>query len=304
VSRRLIFLAAILVAGAALLFMPLPAQLQYTLAGRTVENAGHTPLFFVVTLGLLTVLRNDLRLAGRRLYLVGGLVGLAAGFLSEIVQMPLHRDADWFDAFADGVGVVCALAAFALFDRSPGFSRPWRLAAAVLALACVTLWAWPLAKVGYHYAMRNSQFPAIAVFDSTRDLFWITGFGVRRDVVAGALEVEFVDRPFPGVSVKEPYPDWRRYRTLALDVENPEAEPFPLGVRIHDRHHDNSYYDRFNRSFQIAPHERRTLRIAIADIGAAPRGRRIDLGHVADISLFHENQPGAKRLRVYSLRLE
>ena len=30
-----------------------------TYAGRTIENAGHTPLFFLVTLGLLFALRDD-----------------------------------------------------------------------------------------------------------------------------------------------------------------------------------------------------------------------------------------------------
>ena len=51
VPRRLIYLSALFVLAGLLLFVPLPIARTY--AGQTIENAGHTPLFFLLTLGLL-----------------------------------------------------------------------------------------------------------------------------------------------------------------------------------------------------------------------------------------------------------
>jgi hypothetical protein len=303
-SRRLILFAAILVAGAALLFMPLPVELQYTLAGRTFENAGHTPLFTIITLGMLSVLRSDFRLTGMRLYAVAFALGVAAGLFSEAIQMPLNRDADWNDVLADAVGVVAAMAAFAIVDRTLNLSRAARWSAAGVAVICVVMWTTPLARVAFNYWQRNSIFPVIADFTTTRDEFWTVGIGVHRAVIDGALEVEFVYRPFPGIRFMEPYPDWSGYQALLIDAQNPDDEPLKLGLRVHDRRHSNAYEDRFNRDYELAAGERRTLRIELSDIRAAPRGRRLDLGHIADISLFQPEAIGSRRLRLYSLRLE
>ena len=47
-----------------------------------------------------------------------------------------------------------------------------------------------------------------------------------------------------------------------------------LGVRVHDRVHNRMFNDRFNRNFELAPGERRNLRIPLEDIrhGAAQTG--------------------------------
>ena len=51
---------------------------------------------------------------GVRLYALAGLIGAGCGLLSEIIQRPLRRDASWEDVFADSVGVLLALALYAL----------------------------------------------------------------------------------------------------------------------------------------------------------------------------------------------
>ena len=76
---------------------------------------------------------------------------------------------------------------------------------------------------------------------------------------------------FPGVAFHEPVPDWRRYKILVIDVENPGDAPLKLGVRVHDRLHNRMYNDRFNRNFELAPKERRNLRILVEDIRHGPR---------------------------------
>jgi len=302
VTRRLLYLLILFVFAAVLLFAPLPIAPTY--AGRTLEDAGHTPLFFLVTIGVLFALRDHPRLQGARLYVFAGLFGALMGLLSEVIQRPLARDASWEDVLADVVGAILALAVYALFDRRTRHSAWQRFGALAVALSCVAIFLTPIVRMARAYVHRNGQFPVIADFHSRIELYWTMSIGVNRKIVDDALEVELVADEFPGVSFHEPVPDWRKYRTLVIDVENAEAVPLPLGVRVHDRRHKRNFNDRFNRGYELGAGERRTLRIALDDIQHGPRQRLMDMAHISDITLFRTRNSGSRRLRVYSIRLE
>ena len=85
------------------------------------------------------MLRDDPRFQGIRLYALAGLIGASAGFLSEVIQKPLARDASWEDVAADAVGVVCALAVYALFERRTALRRWHRAFALVVAVSCIAI---------------------------------------------------------------------------------------------------------------------------------------------------------------------
>lgn len=301
-SHRLLILLALLVVVATLLFMRLPVPPTY--AGRTIENAGHMPVFFLVTIGLLIVLRADFKFARARQYALAGIVGVGLGLLSEVIQLPLSRDASWEDVFSDAVGVVCALAVYALVDRRPRLPRVTWLGALAVALGCVAFYVTPLVRMSVAYVHRNGQFPVLADFRSPIEPFWTVGYGTNRTPSGGALEVEFVGGPWPGVSLHEPVPDWSAYRTLLIDVENPDTDKLGLTVRVHDRGHWREYSDRFNRHFELAAGERRTLRIDLGEVARAPKGRVMDMRQIANVALFRDRREGSRRLRIYSLRLE
>jgi len=298
----MLYMLILFVLAGLLLFVPLPVSPTY--AGRTIENAGHTPLFFLVTLGVLFTMRDHPRFQGASLYALAGMIGAGTGFLSEVIQKPLARDASWEDVFADAVGAVLALAVYALFERRTKL-RVWqRLGALAVALSCIAIFLAPIVRMTRAYVHRNGQVPVIADFHSRIELYWTLSFGVNREIVDDALEVEFVADEFPGVSFHEPVPDWRSFRTLIIDVENPASERLNLGVRVHDRRHKHAFGDRFNRRFELAAGERRTLRIPLEDIRQGPRRRLMDMAHISDITLFRGADSGSRRLRVYSLRLE
>jgi len=302
VHRRLLYLIALFVLAGLLLFVPLPTSPTYM--GRTIENAGHTPLFFLLTMGLLVVFRGDPRFQGIRLYALAGLIGASTGFLSEVIQKPLARDASWEDVAADVVGVVCGLAVYAVFERRSALRAWHRAFALVVAISCIAIFLEPLVRMGRAYVHRNAEFPVLADFHSRLELYWTMSIGVNREIVDDALEVKFGPDEFPGVAFHEPVPDWRGYKILAIDVENPGDAPLKLGVRVHDRLHNRMYHDRFNRNFELAPKERRNLRILVEDIRHGPRERLMDMAHISDITLFKARVQGSDRLRVYSLRLE
>jgi VanZ family protein len=301
-SRRLWLLIVLFVIAATLLFMRLP--IPHTYAGRVIENAGHVPVFLLVTLGLLVVLRNDFKFEGTRLYATAGLAGAGLGFASELMQMPLARDASWEDVFADAVGAVCAVALYVLFDRRPAAARSARIVALVVALAGFVLYVTPLVRMAFAYLHRNAQFPMLADFRHGIEGVWVVGYGVNRDIGGGALQVEFGDGQWPGISLHEPVADWRPFTVLVIDVENPDTERLDFTVRVHDRGHGRTYNDRYNRNFELGPGERRTLRIPLDEIRRGPKERLMDLGQVSDITLFRDHPRGSKHLRVYTVRLE
>jgi VanZ family protein len=300
----LLLLLVLLLVGSLLLFARLPIPPTY--AGRTIENAGHMPLFFLITLSVFFVLRGDPRFAGLRLYVVAGLAGIGLGFLSEVIQRPLRRDASWEDVLADALGAICAVAVYALFDRRSAFRRWHRMVALGLAVACLAIFVAPIVTMTRAYIHRNGQFPVLADFNSRIELYWTVSIGVRREIVDGTMKVEFIADGFPGISFHEPVPDWRGYNTLVVDVENPAAVPLNLGVRVHDKHHsrNQSFGNRFNRRFPLAAGERRKLRISLDDILRGPRSRLMDMQQISDITLFRGEKSGSQELRIHAVRLE
>ena len=300
--RRILFLIIFLIVAAALLFVPLPIPPTY--AGRTIENAGHTPLFTMITLVVLVFLRRDFRKEGARLYGLAFVIGTGSGLLSEAIQYPLRRDPSWEDVISDVVGVLIGLALFALFDRRTPFGRGARVLAACVVLVGAAIYLTPLVNMTRAYLHRNGQFPVIANFRSEAELSWVVGYGVNRSLVRDALDVEFWADEFPGVSLFEPVPDWSGYRTLVVDVENPDADPLVFTIRVHDRGHGKFFNDRFNRGFDLAPMERRTFRIALEEIQRGPKQRLMDMRQISDITVFRGTRAGSRHMRLYSVRLE
>lgn len=301
-SHRLIALIALLIVVATLLFIQLPVPPTY--AGRTIENAGHMPVFFAVTLGLLIVLRHDFKFEGVRLFAVAFVLATGFGFLTEVIQQPFNRDPSWEDVFSDTLGAASALAVYAIFDRRTKISRlTWVVALAVM-LGCAVWYITPLVRMSVAYLHRNGQFPVLADFRSPIEEFWTVGYGTNRTLEGDAVEVEFVRGPWPGVSLHEPVPDWTAYKTLLIDVENPDTVELGFTVRVHDFGHWRDYSDRFNRHFDLAPGERRTLRITLADVQRGPKGRLMDMRHISNVAVFRDTKGGGRRMRIYTLRLE
>lgn len=301
-SRRLLLLCLFVVVAAALLFVPLPIMTTY--AGRTIENAGHMPLFLLGTLFILAILRHDFHIEGARLYALAALIGVGCGFLSEVIQKPLRRDASWEDVFADAMGVLIALGLYALFDRRSALRSGTRLAAFLIVTGCTVYYLAPVVSMVRAYVYRDGQFPVLASFRSSAELNWIVGYGINREIRDGALDVDFVAAQFPGFSFFEPVPDWRRFQTLVIDVENPETRPLKLGLRIHDIGHGREFIDRFNRMFELAAGQRRSLRVPLEEIRRGPRNRLMNMGEISNVTLFRMHNSASQHMRLHSMRLE
>ncbi|MBK9253842.1 MAG: VanZ family protein [Proteobacteria bacterium] len=83
----------------------------------------------------------------------------------------------------------------------------------------------------------------------------------------------------------------------------PGSEPTAVTVRVHDRQHDGSFDDRFNRNFELPPSSASTLRIDLEDVHSSPAGRDMDLHHIAGVIVFARTA-GPLQFQVNAIRLE
>ncbi|HRX88134.1 MAG TPA: hypothetical protein P5528_01705 [Steroidobacteraceae bacterium] len=302
--RRPTLILALLLPIAAILLL-VDWTFPFTAMWRVVEDFGHAPLFGVIALALLGVSRSRWPSSVVRQYGFAAVTAAVLGMLTELAQVPVGRDASWGDLSRNFLGIGIALAAFAAFDRRLAIPRSVRV---LLVLTAATGLVWtiaPVVEVVQAYRYRTAIFPLLADFSqSSRDSYWSRGSGARRTFENGALRVDFVSEPFPGVAWFEPRPDWRGYDQLVVDVENPNDSLLQLTLRVHDRAHSWEFADRFNRNIRLAPRERRLVRVPLNDIIRAPSGRDMDMGHIADVSLYRSDPAGPSRMIVHSLRLE
>jgi VanZ family protein len=282
-----------------------------------LQKLAHPTVFGVIAVSVL-VLELQQAPPRRRAwlgYLIAFAVAVALGGLTEILQNFTHRDPSLRDVGLDARGALCALLFAAVFDRRlcsdvrPRLTRAVYLAlGAVLAVViCIPL-GWAVAS----YANRYRNFPVLFTPASRLDLYFIAAdlHPATRVALAGpdagryALRVPLVERPYAGVSFFEPSPDWRGYSTLVVDVTNPGTVELKLSVRVHDRHHNWTYIDRYTGEFPIAPGERRVIAIPLAAIESAPHGRSMDMAHIAGVMLFRAGAGGPPAFLLHGMALQ
>ena len=111
---------------------------------------------------------------------------------------------------------------------------------------------------------------------------------------------------WPGVEFHDIWPDWSSYTTLVVELEAIGAEPLQLNIRAHDRHHrtgDQPYSDRFNRRLTLLPVPQ-VVRIQLADIASAPKGRRMNLTQMQSVMIFGSKEAQGRQFWLSEIRLE
>ena len=314
-SRRALQIAA----AVGLLLVVLPVALPHgTRASAVLQDFMHGPVFAIVAIAAWRDIRT--RTATRTLSTgqqaaLALAISAALGGVTELLQIPGARDASVQDWVADIVGAVTGLAANAYFEASSS-RRPRLRSATITLVGCAVLLA-PAVQAALAYGHRWLRFPEVAGARSMPlgllDTYFLAGMSARLSIepVPGpwrrapqesSLKAVLAPVMWPGLSLEEPYPDWRGYRTLLVDITNPEGHPLEFTLRIHDRQHDNQLHDRFNGVLTLAPASRQIVRIALADVEHAPAGRSMDMEHIAGLILFRTS-PGHGEESVYVTRI-
>jgi VanZ family protein len=253
--------------------------------------------------------------SGQTDYALAFAITLALGALTEIAQLFTHRDASVADVLRDGLGAATALSGHWLFSSRVGRLRTQgiRLLAGVICASGLAVASAPMAWCLAAYANRDLRFPVLWQLNSVLDLYFLNaptctyGSAPHWKVFArpASLCVPLPStKRAPGLALEEPYPDWQGRSVLTIDVGNPTPSPLRLTVRVHDRNHNQEPEDRFNRSFLIAGSTRQVIVIPLEEIAAAPRGRRMDLQHIAHIGIFRSAGTGDGFLLLHRIALQ
>lgn len=288
---------------------------------KAMADAGHFPLFGILSLVVLRFSRLAFKFPPDKIYYHYLLTFMIAGFLgalSEAIQIIGPRDADLADFARDLIGAFAFLAVFAFYDPALAEKRRrWiykfkvTLITAVIICTAIPFWSVTYAVIAYQY--RDNTFPVICTFDS----YWEKPFYIKMatnleitDPPAGWKEnnskvgkVEFKKVTYPGFHIQEPYSDWRGYKDLCFDIYNDSDTTINLYFRLHDTFHSKEYNDRYNNIFSLEPGLNQ-IRLPLTDIENAPVSRKMDMTAISTFGMF-ANQP-QERFSVYfdNFRLE
>jgi hypothetical protein len=311
-----------LLAAALLLFLFFGEASERTLFWNAFFDAGHVPLFGLLSLAALRLMRARFpTLAPSRAWWTSFGLMLVTGVATELLQVfQSNRDASVGDLARDAAGAGAFLLGAAVFPRVAGGSswavtpRARRIAVAVSALLLLVS-GFELAHAVAILAARRASLPTLYALDGS---WWerhlvrpgastLTPHARPRQLPEGFVEplarLDLKPALYPGVSLDEPYPDWRAYHRLAFTVVSDLDAPLKLTIRVHDAAHDQRYADRFNRTLTIAPGVNRIV-IPLDDIRTAPDRREMDLSRIRGIVIFGYQLATPARVFLGPLRLE
>ena len=274
---------------------------------RAAFNAGHLPLFGIVALVAEAQLRRS---RPRDTCLQHALWALAAttvlGVTAETLQTLVpNRNASLVDVARNIAGSLAFLVAAAAWRGR----REWRPAvrASALAFAAILLivGAAELARaVAVHVAMRQSL-PVVARLDGAWWEHEVVDPGanvLEPSGATGMARLTLNPAAYSGLALDEPWPDWRAYAALELQIRIPSVAPLQVSLRINDAEHDNSYRDRFNTVIDLQP-GMNSVRISLEDVRRAPARRPMDLAHIRAVMLFVHDLDHQRALEIGPIRL-
>lgn len=291
ISLSLILFGVSLALVAPWLFMDF-GMVREPLLANELWNAGHVPLFF-----LLTALWLDYRVSGRaatarRLVIEPLSIGISIGLLIETIQLFTGRDFSLRDLMLDlcGIGTALAFRLPAVSALKDVHRKAIRTGAATITfLALIPLWL-AAADLGF----RQHQFPVLSNFETPLETIrWVANTKTRviKHEHSHVLEITLWPRSgYNKVSLVHFNGDWTEAGYLALDINNTSGKNRGLTIRVHDEKHmqaQQDYNDRYNGHFNLNPGWN-NLVIPISDIQRAPKRRRIDISKIAEIQIFNQ----------------
>jgi len=292
------------------LMTPLPFH------GRLASALGdmtHAPVFALLALGCYLAVRR-LGIARWSAGLLVWLLVAAFGLATEVAQSFVGRGDSWMDLLNDALGGAAGVLIGMALEASSRARRTWGIVAGLAIISAAEIDA---VTAVWDCIVQRRDMPLLASFEGWRELDrWWSGEAEMKRVESHAtdgrhaLKVDLFPGVYPGVVLVEPPRDWSGYKTLAFDVEvepdpsgDTRAAPLELIVKIEDLAHNGEYHDRFHRLLKLHP-GRHEIRIPLAQIAAAPRGRAMDMQQIKMLQLFSIGLPRQRTFYLDHIRLE
>jgi uncharacterized protein YfiM (DUF2279 family) len=251
------------------LALPLPSFFSGSRVFSSLENASHGPLFAALICLLLWVFGH----------LAAWLVSALLAMVSEYAQGFGSRDPSWNDVYTDLLGATAGLALWVLFSsKHKPLSSPVRTGLWMLIAACALSVSLPVLKSVEQWLDRSRQYPVLFTARFSGALSMTESMTEDEDVLISqspdGLSVQLQSGPIPGVVIRGFVPDWRGYKKLVIDIENPDSQPLELEVHLRDRGSTTDKTDRFNAIHILAPRQRTAMQLDLSSIEAAPKADR------------------------------
>ncbi|MEM7610320.1 MAG: hypothetical protein AAF270_01495 [Pseudomonadota bacterium] len=243
-----------------------------------LRNAGHIPLFGLVSLIVLRLMR------GTRRPLLNTVIGclLIAG-VAELSQFVFGGEPDWRDGFSDLIGIALFLSAARLATTHPVGAAKRGLMLLLIALSLAPMSYWLL-----QWGLKRAAAPCL----TSSHWQWMSPL-YRPDHASfspslrdpGQIVMTFDSQQYAGMTLTDPMTDWREFDYLALTVFAAAGSEGDLTLRVHDVRHSHEFSDRFNETLTLSTRPT-THRISLNDIRDAPANRRIDLAQIRELKVF------------------
>ncbi len=272
---------------------------------RVFEDTAHVLLFAALTPVLAVWLSGAGLLAGRSLLTVNACawgLAVALGLAIEILQSLTGRDASWSDVLADTLGAAAGLLALTAWQLRKR-RRPACWFAAAASTAILIIGCQPLRQQLATQLEAQRALPVLLGDATPRALLNIEQRSATIQRMPPHWRIQFQDGlPWPGITFEGWPRDWRHYRALALDLQNPDKNAVEIGLVVRDAQDSNSYDNRFNTAFPLAAQEHRVITLPLEEVARTPGGRQLDLGAIRSVSIFRTQGPG-RSLLVREMRL-
>lgn len=271
---------------------------------RVLFQFGHIPLFGFAALLMLRIVRvlRDGASPESLNFLIALLATAILSLVSEAAQVVQPgRSANIGDAAKNLTGAFCFIGIAAALRpglwRAMGRDGPMAarlvLIGASLALA---LSAIPVLAMTWSYGMRHAALPVVGDLAAAwQQPFLSVGRaeaipvdppdGWPAEVAEPVVRLTFLDAPWPGFTVREPYPDWSGFETLRFRVWSALEAPVEVVLRVDDTHRNRPHADRFNSSFIVVP-GMNDFTVPLETVASGPRDRTLDLADVSQFVLF------------------
>jgi hypothetical protein len=296
-----------------MLLVPIP------IGGRTaiaLGNLAHAPLFGMIALGILLLLRvqfNDLLPIGVVFFVAVSVFLFGVGI--EIVQSLSGRMAAVHDAVANGLGIIAAVVSY--YAIAMRRTAPWTSGTLALVAVGILAIAWrPPLTVLHDAAKAKWQFPTLASFESKAEFgrFYFNRCEpslVQKDTTDGlyAMEVNYsTATKYTGARLIEIQPDWSRAESLELDVildKSYSGESFEMMIRVVDRREIDGHRndDHYRRTIELKPGEQQHVSITRQELIDGPKERKLDLRSIVGIDLIVIQPAENVRIRFDAIRL-
>lgn len=314
-----LLIAVILVVLATVHFGRLPGNDRWVWA---LGNAAHGPASAVVTVALVELLRRlrDHPAGVLWDYAIAIAISLTLGALVELTQLCTGRDASLIDLVRNGLGSLAAAGFLAACDRrvrSLPAHRMIRRAGLLIGVLGTLIVMTPLLIAGGAYLQRARNFPILADFNSPLSTYFVSAYDAitvdrqalptldtqqEPDVVG--LHARIVGRGGWALVLWEPYPDWRGFDHLSLELINTSSRPLVIRLRIRDRNDNSERNAGHVEAIEVGPRSRKIHQIKVRGITSAGGSMGLDPARIRSLVLTAHPENRATEFYVTRIWLE